>query len=201
MEQSELLRHVVGVLEKLGLRYLVTGSVVTIFFGEPRVTNDIDIVVDLPEERIKAFFEEFPEDEFYLSEVAIREAVKASGQFNIIHPASGLKVDVMIPQDTPFDRSRFARSIRVKPAEDFDASFSSIEDVIIKKMEYYREGGAEKHLRDITGVLKVSGQCVDREYVHDWAARLGLLDIWRAVQGRVDSKNRQDGPSHDGEQR
>ena len=186
MEQSELLRYVVGVLERLGLRYLVTGSVVTIFFGEPRVTNDIDIVVDLPQERIKAFRDEFPEDEFYLSESAIRDAVMASGQFNIIHPGSGLKVDVMIPQDTPFNRSRFARSIRVKPDRDFDAAFASIEDVIIKKMESYRQGGSEKHLRDITGVLRISGQSVDREYVRDWAAKLGLLDIWMAVLNRAE---------------
>lgn len=187
MEQSDLLRHVVGVLEKLGLRYLVTGSVVTIFFGEPRVTNDIDIVVALPIERISDFLDAFPEDEFYLSEAAIREAVKASGQFNIIHPASGLKVDVMIPQDTPFNQSRFSRSVRVTPDGDFDASFASVEDVIIKKMESYREGGSEKHLRDITGVLRISGQRVDRDYVRNWAEKLDLLDIWQAVLNRAES--------------
>ena len=186
MEQSELLRHVVSVMEKLGLRYLVTGSVVTIFFGEPRVTNDIDIVVALPAEKINAFREAFPEDEFYLSEAAIRGAVKASGQFSIIHPGSGLKVDVMIPRDTPFNRSRFARSIRVKPDGGFDASFASIEDVIIKKMESYHEGGSEKHLRDIAGVLRISGQRVDRDYMRNWAAKLGLIDIWRAVLNRAE---------------
>ena len=195
MEQSELLRHVVSVMEKLRLPYLVTGSVVTIFFGEPRLTNDINIVVDLPEDRIKAFCDEFSDTEYYLCIDAVQAAVKTAGQFNIIHPDSGLKADVMIPLDTPFNRSRFARAIRVKPDGHFDASFASLEDVIIKKMEFYHEGGSEKHLRDITGVLKISGGRVDRDYVREWAAKLGLLDIWQAILDRVDPK---DGPSPGG---
>ena len=185
MEPSELLRYVVGVLEKLGLSYLVTGSTATIFFGEPRFTNDIDIVVALPAERVAAFCRAFPESEFYLSEEAARQAVEKCSQFNIIHPTSGLKVDIIIPPDTPFNRSRFARATRVRPAEDCDAAFASIEDVIIKKMESYREGGSGKHLRDITGVLKVSGRSVDRAYIADWAARLGLESIWKLVLNRT----------------
>jgi hypothetical protein len=70
MEQSELLHFVVSALERLGLRYFVTGSTVTIFFGEPRFTNDIDIVVDLPERAVPEFCRQFPENDFYVSEVA-----------------------------------------------------------------------------------------------------------------------------------
>lgn len=189
MEPSELLRYVVTTVEGLGLRYLVTGSVVTIFFGEPRFTNDIDIVVDLPLEQIEAFCQAFPSSEFYVSEEAARGAVAGCGQFNIIHPASGLKVDVIIPSDTPFNRSRFARGTRVRPDEDYDASFASVEDVIIKKMEYYREGGSEKHLRDITGVLRISGDRVDGTYIADWASRLGLASIWQTVLTRAQGQS------------
>lgn len=184
MEHSELLRHVVETIEGLGLRYLVTGSVVTIFFGEPRFTNDIDVVVDLPAESVSAFCEGFPAPEFYLSEQSVRQAVSQCKQFNIIHPGSGLKVDVMIPADTPFNRSRFARAARISPAEDYDASFASVEDVIIKKMEYYRDSGSEKHLRDIAGVLRISGDRVDRDYIVDWASQLGLTSIWQAILDR-----------------
>src|SRR3954463_9300151 len=81
-------------------------------------------------------------------------AVSRRGQFNITPPTSGLKVDMMVPAESPFNRSRFARAKAVRPSPDFDAIFSSAEDVILKKMEAYREGGSEKHLRDITGVLK-----------------------------------------------
>jgi len=181
LADRDLLRYAVEVLERLGLRYLVTGSVATIFFGEPRFTVDIDIVVDLPAERIRDFCAAFPPEEFYLSEEAVRRAVRNRSQFNIIHPASGLKIDVMIPAGTLFDHSRFARVRRVRPGPDFEAIFASPEDVIVKKLEYYREGGSQKHLRDIGGVLRISGEKIDYAYIQECAERLGWGEIWRAI--------------------
>ena len=186
MEPSDLLRYVARAFERIDLRYFVTGSTVTIFYGEPRLTNDIDIVVDLSERQIAEFCRQFPETEFYVSEAAVREAVRRKTQFNIIHPASGLKVDVIIPEPTPFNRSRFGRVRHVHPEEDFEASFSSPEDAIIKKMEYYRQGGSEKHLRDIAGVLKASGEQIDRAYITRWANEMGLDDIWSKIQESLD---------------
>lgn len=185
MEQDELLHHAVRALESLGLRYLVTGSVATIYYGEPRFTNDIDIVVELPANRVDDLCAAFPAGEFYVSAEAARQAVERHGQFNVIHPASGLKVDLMVAAGDAFDRSRFARGRRLHLAPDSDASFASPEDVILKKLEYYRDGGSEKHLRDIAGVLRVSGEQVDRAYVAEWAKRLGLLDLWKELLTRV----------------
>jgi hypothetical protein len=182
MEQSELLRYVTRLLEQLGLRYFVTGSVATIFFGEPRFTNDIDIVVDLPPSRIADFCQAFPIADFYISEESVRRAVTRKKQFNVIHPASGLKVDVMVPSEDAFNRSRFARIRRVRPAPDYDAVFASPEDVILKKLEYYREGGSDKHLRDIAGILKISGAQIDLAYIAEWASRLGLMEVWDKVR-------------------
>jgi hypothetical protein len=186
MVQSELLRYVVQVLEKLGLRYFVTGSTATIFYGEPRFTNDIDVVIDLPPGRISELCAAFPPGEFYVSEEAARRAVARRGQFNVIHPASGLKLDLMIPADDAFNRSRFARIRRLHPAADYDAAFASVEDVILKKMEYYREGGSEKHLRDIAGVLRISGNQVNRAYIEEWAGRLGLEEVWQEIAQRAE---------------
>lgn len=186
MEQSELLRLVIATLERLRLRYFVTGSTATIFFGEPRFTNDIDLVVDLPAERIGELCAAFPADAFYLEEESVRRAVRNRGQFNIIHPASGLKVDMVVPAENAFNRSRFARTRRVRPAPDYDAAFASPEDVILKKMEYYREGGSDKHLRDIAGVLKISGGQLDRPYIDEWSDRLGLAEIWARIRAATD---------------
>lgn len=185
MEPFEILHRVVDVLERLSVPYLVTGSVAAMAYGEPRFTNDVDIVAAIGERHIPELLAAFPSDEFYIDGDMIREAIRSHGQFNIIHPASGLKVDVMIRSDTAFDASRFSRIRRINPSETFQANFASPEDVIIKKMEYYREGGSEKHLRDITGILKVSGEAVDRNYISDWARRLGLTEIWEAVQNRL----------------
>lgn len=165
MEPSELLRYVVDVLERVQVRYLVTGSIATIHYGEPRFTNDIDIVVDLPTEVADRFCAAFPSGDFYVDESTIRKAIAGRGQFNIIHPASGLKIDVMIPARDAFNASRVARAWRVHPEDDYEASFASPEDVVIKKLDYYCAGGSDKHLRDIASILKISGERLDHRNV------------------------------------
>lgn len=185
MNQTELYHYVIGVLERMGLPYFVTGSVATSALGEPRMTNDLDIVVDLPETRVDEFCGHFPDTDFYLSVDAVRWSLAHRSQFNIVHPASGLKIDVMTPPDDEFARSRFARALRMQAAQGLQAWFSSPEDIILKKMDYYREGGSEKHLRDIAGVIKVQGEKLDQQYIQDWAARLGLSEIWEMIQRRL----------------
>lgn len=184
----ELLQKVVGVFERLGIPYLITGSVAAMAYGEPRLTNDIDIVAAIDEKHVKDLVMSFPSDEFYISEEMVREAIHCQGQFNIIHPTSGIKVDVIIKQDTPFDNSRFERLHRIYPAESYQANFAAPEDVIIKKMEYYKAGGSEKHLRDIAGILKISGEIVDWDYITEWAKRLELTEVWDAVREKLGGK-------------
>jgi hypothetical protein len=188
VELDELLAKVVETFAQLHVSYLITGSVASMAYGEPRLTNDIDVVAEVREEHISGLLAAFPADTFYLSEDAIREAIRRQGQFNIIHPGSGLKVDVIIRKETPFDRNRFARARVAHPAETYEAVFASPEDIIIKKMEYYREGASEKHLRDIAGMLKVSAGEIDETYIVEWADRLGLRPIWDAIKRRLEEK-------------
>ena len=181
MEPFDLLRYVACVLETMRLRYFVTGSTATILYGEVRFTNDIDIVVDLPEAQVANFCRQFPSGRFFVSTEAALDAVRTRGQFNIIHPESGLKIDVIIPAENSFNASRFARARRVEAGNDLEACFASPEDAIIKKLEYYQLGGSDKHLRDIAGILKVSRGQVDMEYINKWATALGVGEIWEAA--------------------
>jgi hypothetical protein len=181
MEQSELLKHLINSFESLGIRYFVTGSIASIFYGEPRFTNDIDVVAEVKEHHIPELLKLFPFDEFYINEGAIRNAIKHNYQFNIIHPSSGLKIDVIISKKEPFNDSRFERIKRISPIENEIANFASPEDVIIMKMIYYKEGKSEKHLRDITGILKISGDVIDRKYIEKWIGKLGIEDIWKSI--------------------
>lgn len=186
MEPSELLAYLTRKLDELRLPYLVTGSMATIFYGEPRLTNDIDVVVELTSAVIDSFCACFSEPEYYISRDAVAEAIEYHSQFNIIHPASGLKIDVMIPDNSPFNRTRLARGRSVAVTPDLTVRFASPEDVIVKKLAYYKTGGSEKHLRDITGVLRIQREKVDRTYIERWAAELGLSDVWESVLSRVD---------------
>mgnify|MGYP001589980093 CR=1 FL=1 len=185
MDLHELLKHIANTFESLKIQYLITGSIASIFYGEPRFTNDIDVVADIREEHIPALLKHFPESEFYLSEDAIRDAIRHKYQFNIIHPSSGLKVDIIIRKDDDFNDSRFKRVKRFSPIEKTEANFSSPEDVIIMKMKYYKGGGSEKHIRDITSMMKISGEMIDRDYIEYWAKRLALLDIWKAILAKL----------------
>jgi hypothetical protein len=185
MEPSELLRFAVEVLERLGIRYFVTGSTVTIFYGEPRFTNDIDIVADLSIESVVEFCRQFPDEEFYVSPEAATSAVQRCAMFNIIQPRSGLKIDMIVAAASTFNQSRFTRARRVQVGDDWTASFASPEDAIIKKLEFYQQGGSDKHLRDIVGVLRTGGEAIDLEYIDRWANELGVAEIWRLVLDRL----------------
>jgi hypothetical protein len=187
MELYDLLNYTVNIFNSLKIPYFVTGSLASIYYGEPRLTNDIDIVADIGIDDVERFCHQFPEDEFYLSEDAVRDAISRKFQFNIIHPASGLKVDVIITKKDAFDRNRFQRVQQIIPFENLPTNFASPEDVILMKMKYYKQGGSEKHLRDITSILKISGEIIDRRYIASWSGRLQLMEIWQAILQRLAS--------------
>ena len=188
MELAELLCHVTSTLDQLEIPYLVTGSMATIAYGEPRLTNDIDLVVRLSPLQVDSLCDAFPGDEFYVSREAALDSARMWRQFNILHPKSGLKIDVMVADDSDFNASRFGRARLLSVAPDVTAAFASPEDVILKKLEYFREGGSEKHLRDITGVLKIMGSDLDHRYLAVWARRLGLSALWREVSAAAGSR-------------
>lgn len=185
MEQSELMRLIVQALESLKIPFMITGSHASAYYGEPRFTRDIDIVAELKEGQVDEFVKFFPVDQFYCDKDMIKTEIKRHGQFNVIHATSGLKIDIILTKETPFSKTEFSRRKRQSLFSDKDANFASPEDVIIKKMDFYKEGGSEKHLRDITGILKISGDIIDIDYITQWADRLNLREIWDAVLERI----------------
>ncbi len=185
MDQAELLRYVAATLEAQAVDYMVVGSFASATYGEPRLTHDIDIVVQLAEKQIGNLVGAFPSPEFYVSESAVREAISQRGQFNVIHPSSGNKIDFMIARNDAWGRSQFARRIRRSILPDRETYVAAPEDVILGKLWYFQEGGSDKHLRDITGILKVSGDEIDRDYIAHWAKQLGVTKPWQAVLERL----------------
>jgi hypothetical protein len=183
--QAELLRYLAEVLDTLGVEYMIGGSQAAMYYGEPRLTRDVDVIVKLRLDDLPAFVARFPPEAFYLDEQSARDAVVASGQFNIIHPTSGLKIDVYVNPDTPYDRTRLARRRRLPLIPGVDAYFARPEDVILYKLLFSRQGAAEVHLRDIVGILRVSGPELDEAYVTEWAGRLGVAALWEQLRNQV----------------
>lgn len=181
MDQLDLLGRVVDVLDRLGVSYAVVGSFASGAWGEPRLTQDIDVVIDLDFFAVEALTKAFPPPDFYLSKEAAHEAVATRTQFNLLHPASGNKVDFMIVGDTAWSRAQLERSVVAPVLHDRDVRVARPEDVILGKLIYYQDGGSEKHVRDITGILRTEVAPLDRQYLDRFAVELGVAEEWRSI--------------------
>lgn len=188
MNLREFLHLAARGFKENGIPYFVTGSVASFIYGEPRLTQDIDIVAEIQERNIPGLLRFFPEGEFYLESVSVQRAVRERSQFNIIHPSSGLKIDVIIPKKNDFNRLRFERRQTVQTAEGLEISYSSPEDIVISKLEFYQMGRSEKHLRDIAGIIKISGDHLDFDYLAVWMERKGLRAVWEDFLGKIGKK-------------
>lgn len=149
------------------------------------MTNDIDVVVELDPFDAQAICNAFGADEFYISATAAHEAVEASGQFNLLHPASGNKIDFMVVADAGWARSQLDRSVEAPLLPDRSIRVARPEDVILGKLLYYREGGSEKHIRDINGILTSGAVEVDHDYLDGKVQELGVADEWQSILDKL----------------
>lgn len=141
-------------LEEAKISYIIVGSIASMVYGEPRLTRDMDIVIDINSMEARGFEALFPQPEYYCPPIEIlADEIRNRGQFNLLHVSTGLKIDVMVKKVTSFDESRFGRYRRIELWPGFHANLAAPEDVIIKKLEFFREGGSEKHIRDIRGIV------------------------------------------------
>jgi hypothetical protein len=135
---------------------------------------------------VDSFCRCFPPEEYYCYPDAIREAIRDRRQFNIIHYESGLKIDVFIHEPGPSHEAFLAQGRQLPVPPGSRTWFASAEDVILKKLEYFQEGGSDKHVRDIAGILKVQAERIDRAYIADSARARGLAETWSDVLQRVE---------------
>jgi hypothetical protein len=184
MQQADLFLLFTAPLDRATLTYMVTGSVASMAYGEPRLTNDIDIVIELPVESVGILSKAFPLSEFYCppEEVMIVEARRASrGHFNIIHHESGHKADIYMRGQDPLQAWGLERRSWLDLSSAGGIWLAPPEYVIVRKLEYFREGGSEKHVQDIQGILAVSGDQLDRASLTRWTEHLDLAGVWRTV--------------------
>ncbi|MEX2213768.1 MAG: nucleotidyltransferase [Phycisphaeraceae bacterium] len=185
MDQDELLGQVVDVLEEMGVPYMVVGSFASGVLGEPRFTQDVDIVVSLIPEDVVVLCRAFSDPQYYIDAGTAREAMRTGGMFNLIHAASGNKVDFMIARTDEWGRHQMFNRQKIRVTEKITCYVASPADVIIAKLMYFKEGGSEKHLRDITGMLTAHKCSVDVDYVKHWATEFGVADTWNLILERV----------------
>lgn len=169
-------------LERLGVPYFVGGSLASTFHGSPRTTLDTDIVAELRSSHVARLLEELGPD-FYSDEHTIRQAIRARRSFNLIHIPTAFKVDVFIPQDRPFEREQMKRRCRQVATANPRAEIylASPEDIILAKLDRYRQGGmvSERQWNDVLGVVSVQGSRLAVSYLKRWATALKVTDLLR----------------------
>jgi hypothetical protein len=167
-------------LEKLGVRYFIGGSFASTVHGEVRTTLDTDLVAELGSDDVAPLVEALG-PAFYADAATMRSAIHQHRSFNLIDLATMFKVDVFVSRQRAFDRAQMERRIRQVVATDPErtAYVATAEDIILAKLEWYREGGgvSERQWRDVVGVMRVQGTRLDRDYLHHWGADLGVADL------------------------
>jgi hypothetical protein len=170
-------------LNDLNIRYMITGSVASIVYGEPRMTHDIDLVMELDHEDTERFADAFPMDTFYCPPT---EVIKVElgrnfrGHFNLIHHETGFKADIYLRGRDPLHE--WALNNRKKT--DIDGEYiwvAPVEYVILRKLDYYREGKSEKHIRDIKGILSISADEINFELLDEKIELMKLSKEWQLV--------------------
>ncbi|MBI2344152.1 MAG: hypothetical protein HYV02_07475 [Deltaproteobacteria bacterium] len=171
-------------LDRLHIPYMITGSMATILYGEPRLTHDIDMVLALPESAVTAFLESFPQETFYSPprETVLLELRRTTrAHFNLIHHASGFKADCYLASRDPLHQWGLQHRRAVALDTETTIWVAPPEYVIIRKLEYYREGESAKHLEDIRRMLPHLTD-LDRPWLEAQLSQRGCLSLWHALQ-------------------
>ena len=162
------------------IAYIITGAVASIIYGEPRLTHDLDLVVMMKREDIERLVRAFPSTEFYCpppEALRIEITRPYRGHFNLIHHGTGAKADIYLAGED--DLHKWAFSMRREFVFEGERVWvAPPEYVIVRKLEYYREGGSEKHLRDISGILELSPKEIDFKQLEELVHRYRLEKEW-----------------------
>jgi hypothetical protein len=168
-------------LDALGVAWVTGGSIASSVHGEPRSTQDVDMVVALLLRHVTLFAEAIGRD-YYVDVDAMRLAVTLGTSFNAVHFASAIKVDFFVAGDDPFEAERLRTRQRIETPGGA-LYVDTAEHTLLRKLEWYRRGGeiSERQWRDVQAIARIQGDRLDLEHLRFWAARLGVMDLLERV--------------------
>jgi hypothetical protein len=177
----DAVRLVVESFEQIGIKYVIGGSVASAFYGMDRTTVDVDIAVDLRLEQVTQFVNQL-QDKYYVDADMVRDAIQHRSSCNLIYLQNWTKIDLFVTKGLEFDSLEFQRArcdTFIIDRDTVTLCVASPEDVILRKLKWYKDGGetSERQWLDVLGVLKIQSDRLDREYMTQWAADLGISDL------------------------
>ena len=178
-EQLQILKLVAERLDHAGIAYMISGSIAASFYAEPRFTRDIDLVAELQGEHVETLISLFEED-FYIDEQAVREAIVQQGMFSVIHLDSTVKVDFIVRKETPYRLEEFGRKVE-KETEGVKLWFVTAEDLLLSKLVWSSKNRSELQMRDIKNIIAAIAS-LDWNYIEHWAAELLVENLLREIR-------------------
>ncbi len=172
------LDRVATVLDQLGVEWAIGGSIASSVHGEPRSTNDVDIIAKLRRFHARKLVQALGDD-FYAVETVVEEAIDENRSFNVIDQRTVIKVDVFVPAPGPMGEGQLERRTKAEFDEDLEYFVLSREDTILQKLRWYELGNrvSDRQWRDIVGLLRIPESQLDREYLESTARAAGLADL------------------------
>lgn len=174
--ELDIVRDVSARLEGAGISYMLTGSMAMNYYAQPRMTRDIDLVVELRPGDTDRVVRLFTPD-YYVSRDAVDSSIASRSMFNLIHQESVIKVDCIVRKQSDYRLSEFGRRQRIK-IENFETWIVSKEDLILSKLFWAKDSHSELQLRDVRNLV---GSGCDHAYIGQWTAELGLSSLWQEV--------------------
>lgn len=184
MQEPNLFAIYTEILAKNNIEYFISGSVAAIVYGEPRLTHDIDLIISLYDRDIDKFINAFPSNLFYCppKEIIKTEIKRTSrGHFNLIHHETGFKADVYLIGHEKLQKWALKNKIKISFAGS-DIFLAPVEYVIIKKLEFYKEAGSQKHLEDIKNILINSEHLINFIFLNKNLKNMGLVEVWNLAR-------------------
>jgi hypothetical protein len=182
--QREFLEKIIPVLDNATASYAITGSIASNFWGIPRFTHDLDILVVIDAAQARQIAAAFPEP-YYASPEAAVEAVASQSMFNVLDSTTGLKADFWVSKGDAFSRSMLNRRQRVILISGLEAWLGSAEDVLLHKLVWHKITPSERQLADAAGIATVQAGKLDVDYLRNWAAQQSTADVLEEVlQGK-----------------
>ncbi|MCX5647256.1 MAG: hypothetical protein NTZ17_21625 [Phycisphaerae bacterium] len=189
-ENEEVIERFADVLDSLGIRYAIGGSVASALYGIVRFTRDADITVQ-PFSSVADKLFDLLKEAFYVGREAMEEALRSHGSFNVIHFETAFKIDIFVQGPGEFEQRLLVRrkKARLSDTSRRDLYIVSPEDIILLKLRWFSATGgtSERQWNDVLGVLAVQGKSLDFEYLTDSARKLGLEELLSRAMAEADA--------------
>lgn len=182
--QRDILIRIAELLEEYEIPYLLTGSFAVSYYGFPRATHDIDFVIEihLPGKKKMLRVLQRLGRGFDYDERMVVNAIERSGQFDVVHGNSGVKIDFWVRKPDEFERNKFKRN-RMITIGKMKIPAVSAEDLMLTKLVWCKEIRSERHLRDCVGIIKTQQEELDWAYLNRWAKKLKVVKFLTEVRG------------------